>query len=110
MYESLENKDLKTLLIFDNVQDFTILKYLPTPTPSSTSRPHLLITSRLNRWPTDEKVEMLNLHVLSLAEARELILKCHIIQPNNPNIDMLADMLGRLPLAITQAIIYILIL
>ena len=87
--------DEKNLLIIDNMTETEIVNNLL----KSSYQFHLLITSRISIWPSAVKVlnlqiQTFNLQLLTLAQARELILTCEIIQSNNPSIDKLAETLG----------------
>jgi hypothetical protein len=99
VYEHLLDK--KVLLVFDNAEDSKQLKNFY---PVGYKNIHVLITSRNNQYW--DKVEPLKLDVFTEEEAYEYIQK---YLPNEKKEDMLklAKILGRLPLALSQAVAYI---
>jgi hypothetical protein len=96
------------LLVYDNATSWdAIVKYLPEPTQSRTQ--HIIVTSRHQDWPvTCSKVEV---GEMELSECVELVKTCSGIENHdrsqNVDIYVLADRLGRLPLALSQAAAYI---
>ena len=96
------------LLVYDNATSWdAIVKYLPEPSHSRTQ--HIIVTSRHQNWPTTcSKVEV---GEMELSECVELVKTFGSIDKHdhtqNVDIYVLADRLGRLPLALSQAAAYI---
>ena len=96
------------LLVYDNATSWdAIVKYLPQTTQSRTQ--HIIVTSRHQDWPTQcSKVEV---GEMELSECVELVKAVGDIKEHdrsqNVDIYVLADRLGRLPLALSQAAAYI---
>ncbi|KAG8174178.1 NB-ARC domain-containing protein [Wolbachia endosymbiont of Oedothorax gibbosus] len=102
-------KKAKSLFIFDNVENYQqIEKYLPKQFVGN--KPSILITSRYRNWE-NTRVEVLDLDVFTLEEAKEFIrTKLEIAGGDSlqdKEINALAEKLGRLPLALAQAVAYI---
>ncbi|XP_076672115.1 uncharacterized protein LOC143371117 [Andrena cerasifolii] len=104
----------KSLFVFDNAEKYKsqndfdrgIDQFLPSLSPTY-NRPHVLITSRNQKWPKNIKV--LQLDVFSEEEAMEFI-KLSLNLENvgqNEDIKELAGQLHFLPLALQQAVAYI---
>lgn len=86
------------LLVLDNVEQYEdIVPFLPD------SGGNILITTRNTRWPN--KIEVLPIHIMEPDEAIELVKK--LSGRNEPEIEALTSLLGRLPLALAQASAYI---
>ncbi|XP_037033158.1 uncharacterized protein LOC119072123 [Bradysia coprophila] len=98
----------KTLFVYDNVDSMqsmnVVLAMAPPPTEQ---KPHVFITSRLQRWPTGITVMLLDFW--SPAEAFQFISKA----VNDPHYDtdddrnLLANTMQYFPLALRQATAYI---
>lgn len=99
-------KEAKSLFIFDNVENYRqIEKYLPKQFAGN--KPSILITSRYRNWE-NTRVEVLDLDVFTLEEAKEFIkTKLKIANGDSSQINALAEKLERLPLALAQAVAYI---
>ena len=104
----------KSLFVFDNAEkyksqndfDCGIDKFLPCVSPTY-NRPHVLITSRNQKWPEDIKV--LKLDVFSNEEAMEFLKTSLELKSDvqEEDIKELAGQLHLLPLALQQAVAYI---
>ena len=96
------------LLVYDNAQSWAaIVDFLPHTHDSRTR--HILVTSRHQHWPlTSHKLEV---DEMELWESVELVKSCAGLTEgdHSQNVDIctLADRLGRLPLALSQAAAYI---
>jgi len=93
---------LPRLLIFDNLEDPDLLSALQPPS----GRCHILITSRNPKWPTEwiKDKNQIPLDVLSPDESVELLLQYQPdLKEQQTVLAELADLLGRLPLALSLA-------
>jgi len=84
------------LLIFDNADQPEDLKDLLPDGPGD-----VLITSRNHRWQA--QVTTVSLDVFTREESREFLSKRAPVNASDPEVDLLADKLGDLPLALEQA-------
>ena len=96
------------LLVYDNATSWdAIVKYLPGTTQSRTQ--HIIVTSRHQDWPI--KCNKVEVGEMELSECVELVKTNTRIgkhdRSQNVDIYILADRLGRLPLALSQAAAYI---
>jgi hypothetical protein len=110
VYEYFSNK--KCLIVLDNVEldEFNVLKVLPMRLRPNWKKPALLITSRCISW--ENGIKVLNLDVLKEDEAIKFVKECVYQAEEIEEIEMesmkdLVRVLGRLPLALQQAIAYI---
>jgi tetratricopeptide (TPR) repeat protein len=86
------------LLVFDNAdrpEEFR--EYIP----SGAAAGDVLITSRNPAWQAN--ADMVQVDVFSREESKEFLLKRAEVKPDAPVTDQLADKLGDLPLALSQA-------
>ncbi len=108
VYKKLAQRDGKCLVVFDNV-----LKIKPiTPFLPNDKAFHILITTRnsnQNDWPTEFDPVILSVFTLedAVAYARKFLKRNGSLFDEDDNIVNLVEILGRFPLALTQALSYI---
>ena len=89
------------LIVLDNAEDLKVVQdWLPELRPA-----RLLITSRRESWPVDLGLLVNNLDVLTRPQSKELLCKLSPRLKKQPDkdLDMLAQYLGDLPLALDLA-------
>ncbi len=105
--EQVYNKlgERKTLYVFDNVDSNSILTFILARAPPCGVNPHIIITSRLKKWP--DGIKVISLKVWTPDESVEFISDVLKDCDSENDKKLLAEKLQHFPLALRQATAYI---
>ncbi|KAG4071219.1 hypothetical protein HA402_008954 [Bradysia odoriphaga] len=97
----------KTLFVYDNVESTKGINFVLRVAPPIGEKPHIVITSRLQKWPAGIKV--IQLKVWNMAESIEFLSKtCQDSEKDSEEDKIaLAEILQHFPLALIQATAFI---
>ncbi|XP_077297680.1 uncharacterized protein LOC143919303 [Arctopsyche grandis] len=106
-YERL-NGNGKTLVVFDNTEEYKYIKKFIFNNSYGENRVHTLITSRCKIWDIGDKgvITMIQLQMFTEEEAMKYLRKC-LENEDEDNLKSLMDLLQRFPLGLKQAVGYI---
>ncbi|XP_037040310.1 uncharacterized protein LOC119077267 [Bradysia coprophila] len=97
----------KTLFVYDNVESTKSINFVLRVAPPTGEKPHIVITSRLQKWP--DGIKVIQLKVWKMAESIEFISEmCQDSEKDSEEDKIaLAEILQHFPLALRQATAFI---